>query len=253
MNENSTQTELLIQYLDGELQGELLVAVERSIEENASVREEFENLKLAKEATRSYGLKGKISSIHTEMMQELKEDTVHKTAIIKKILPYVIRIAAVVIVLFGLSSVYQYITATPEKLFNENFHAFDLHVIRGSSSSLEDLYEKGDMNGLIQQFNQLKSPQAKDCFLAGNAFLTKHRPAEAIEAFIRLEQINKTNHTHYFEEDVEYFLALAYLANNEAAKALPIFEKIHADPNHPFHLAVSGWFLRKVRHSISVK
>jgi hypothetical protein len=166
---------------------------------------------------------------------------------------YILRIAAVIIVLFGLSAVYQYFTATPEKLFNENFHPFELHVTRGTSTSLEELYEKGDMNGLIRQYIQLKSPQAKDCFLAGNAFLNIHRPVQAIESFIRMKQINKTNNTHYFEDDVEYFLALSYLANNEPDKSFPLFNKIYADPDHPFHSAVSAWFLQKVNHSIAAR
>jgi tetratricopeptide (TPR) repeat protein len=249
MNENSTHTELLIQYLDGELQGEDLNKVRKIIEENASAREELENLRLAKEASKIYGMKTRIGSLHAEMMQELKTP---QTGITRKIFQYSLRIAAVIIVLFSLSELYQYITATPEKLFSENYRAFDLHQTRGSSTtSLEDLYEKGDMADLIQEYNQLKSPQAKDCFLAGDAYLNTHRPDMAIEAYTRMEQINKTNNTHFFEEDAEYFLALGYLANNEPKKALPLFEKIHADPGHPYHMAVSTWFIIKVKKSVN--
>jgi hypothetical protein len=251
MNENSTHTESLIQYLDGELQGDSLASVQKSIEENPIVHEELISLSMAKESVKSFGLKTRISSIHTEMMQELNKKNQSKTGIVRTIYQYTLRVAAVLIILFGLSALYQYYTATPEKLFNENFHAYELHETRGSSiTSLEDLYEKGDMNGLIQQFDQLKSPHAKDFILAGNAFLSTHRPAKAIEAFTSLAQLNKMNNTHYFEEDAEYFLALSYLSNNEPARALPILEKIHADPNHPFHAAVSAWFVRKVKRLI---
>jgi hypothetical protein len=250
MNEYSTHTELLIRLLDGELNENELAAAKKIIAENPFVREEFENLQIAKNAVNTYGLKTTIGSIHKEMMQEIKSPA---TALTRKIFHYGLRIAAVLIVLFGLSAVYQYLTATPEKLFSENFHAYELHKTRGSSNTtLEDLYEEGDLNGLIQQYDQLKSPEAKDCFLAGNAYLSTHRSSNAIEAFTRLERINKTNNTHFFEEDVEYFLALSYLGNNEPAKALPLFEKIHADPNHPFNSAVSSWFLLKIKRSVSV-
>ncbi len=250
MNEYSTHTEMLIRLLDGELNDSERAAVKKMIAENPSVREEFENLQIAKNAIHTYGLKSTIGSIHKEMMQEIKPP---ESGLTRKIFQYGLRIAAVLIVLFGLSAVYEYITASPEKLFNENFHAYELHKTRGSANTtLEDLYEEGNMSGLIQQYNQLKSPEAKDCFLAGNAFLSTHRPSNAIEAFTRLEQINKANNTHYFEEDVEYFLALSYLGNNEPSKALPLFEKIHADPNHPFNSAVSSWFLLKIKRSVSV-
>jgi hypothetical protein len=249
MNDNSTHTEQLIQFMDGELQAGKLPEVVKTIEENPSVRQELENLILAKKAIQIYGLKARISSIHGEMMQEMKTPD---TGLIRTIYRYGLRIAAVILILFGLSALYQYISVTPEKLFSENFHAFVMRQTRGSANtSLEDLYEKGDMNGLIQQFGRLKSPEATDCFLAGNAFLSIHRPAEAIATFIRMQQINKTNNTHYFDEDVEYFLALSYLANNEPSKALPLFEKIHTDPDHPFNSAVSGWFVSKVRRTVS--
>jgi lipopolysaccharide biosynthesis regulator YciM len=105
------------------------------------------------------------------------------------------------------------------------------------------------MHGLIRQFSNVQSPGAKDYFLAGNAFLSTHQPAKAIEAFISLEQLNKSKNTHFFEEDSEYYLALGYLANHETSKALLIFERIHTNPNHPYHSAVSSWFLSKLRRA----
>ena len=50
MNENSTNTELLIQYLDGELTGEELESIKKSIEEQDVLRQELENLATGKEA-----------------------------------------------------------------------------------------------------------------------------------------------------------------------------------------------------------
>ena len=251
MSENSTNTDLLIKYLDGELEGVELESIKKNMETDPTLREELENLRLAREAVIAYGLHKKIQSIHPEMMQELRENTSKTPGITRMIFQYSFRVAAVLIVLFGISSLYQYYTSTPEKLFNENFHSYDLRVTRGSSnSSLEDLYEKGDMAGLINQFNNLKSPQATDYFLAANAYLNTHHADSAIITFLRLQNLNQTNHTHFFEEDTEYFLALSYLGNKEPAKALPLFEKIHANPNHPFHSAVSAWFLSRLKRSI---
>ena len=251
MNENSTNTELLIQFLDGELHGEQLEDFKKSIEQNASLREELENLRLTKEAVKSYGLKNRIHSIHSEMVQELKEKSSPQTGMVRKMYQYGVRIAAVIIILFGISVFYQYITATPEKLFNENYQSFELHETRGASAnSLDGWYKKGNMDTVIQLFNGLKSPQAEDYFLAGNAFLSTHQPAKAIESFLAINQINKTANTHYFEEDADYYLALSYLGNREPRKALPVLEKIHADPSHPYNKKVSAWFLFKVKRSI---
>jgi tetratricopeptide (TPR) repeat protein len=170
---------------------------------------------------------------------------------IRKIYQYGVRIAAVLIILFGLSVFYQYLTATPEKLFNENYQSYNLRETRGvSANSLEFWYKKGNMDSLIQEFNGLKSPQTEDYFLVGNAFLITHQPAKAIESFLAIDQINKTANTHSYEEDAEYYLALSWLDNKEPGKALPVLEKIHADPGHPYNKKVSAWFLMKVKRSI---
>lgn len=251
MNNNFTTTELLIQYLDGDLEGEQLEAIKKSIEEDASVREELEQLSLAKDTIKNYGLKNKVSFIHKEMMGELKQNNSTKKGFVRNMILYTARIAAIVILVLGSVELYQFLTVSPEKLFNENYTAFNLHESRGQSNSpLEDAFRNANMNKVIEQFSTLKNPESKDYFLAGNAFLSQHQPAKAIEAFLALQQKNKTDNTHFFEEDVEYFLALSYLGNNEPAKAAPLFEKIHADENNLYHQKVSNWFLLKVKHLI---
>lgn len=248
MNENSTNTELLIQFLDGELPAEQLDSFNRTLEQIPALREELENLRMARETVKTYGLKNRIGSIHAEMMEELKTGTSRHTGMVRTIYSYSLRIAAVILVLFGLSIFYQYVSSTPEKLFMENYQAFDLHETRGATTSpISDLYKAGYTDSVIQFFNGLKAPQAEDCFLAGNAFLSKHQPGKAIETFLTLEQINQNTSSQPFEEDAEYYLALSYLDNKEPGKALPLLEKIHNDANHPYHKKVSAWFLLKVK------
>src|SRR5450631_3568493 len=210
MNENFTKTELLIQYLDGELDGDQLEAIKKSIDEDGPLRAELEKLYLAKEVMKSYGLKNKIGLLHSDMMQELKMNVAPGIGVTRRILRYSVRIAAVVVLLVGLSTLYQYYTVSPEKLFKENFQVFTLRETRGIPGSLlEDSYKKENMREVIQMFNRLKDPKPEDYFLAGNAFLSSHQPAKAIQAFVALQEKNRTNNTHYFEEDTEYYLALS--------------------------------------------
>ncbi len=254
MNENSTNTELLIQYLDGELRGTELEAIEKKLAESEALRDELENLALAKQAVMSYGLKEKISFIHSEMMPGLKGKSLKEPSIRKMIFQYAIRVAAVLFVLIGMSAAYQYLTVTPDKLFTESFHSFELHETRGGTgTNLEDAYKKDNMDAVIQEFSQIKTPRPEDYFLAGNAYLALHQPSKAIEAFISLQQANQSGNTHAFEEDAEFYLALSYLANEQPDRAYPIFEKIHADAAHPYNKEVSAWFLRKVNRLRSGK
>jgi tetratricopeptide (TPR) repeat protein len=249
MNENSTNTEVLIQYLDAELQGEDLETLKKNLTNDQSLREELENLQLAQEATRSYGLKTKINAIHGEMMHELKENKSPKASLIKMIIQNGLRVAAVLIMLVGLSALYQYLTTSPEKLFNENYHPYIIHEMRGvpESSMLREKYKKGNMDSVILEFSSLNSPQPEEYILAGIAFLENNQSAKAIETFKTLIQKNSDAKTDYFEDDAEYYLAMSYLNNQEPEKALPILEKIQADPKHPYNNKLSEWFILKVK------
>jgi tetratricopeptide (TPR) repeat protein len=249
MNDNSTNTDLLIRYMDGELENDELRFVTEKLAADNALAAELENLHLAKDAVKSYGLKTRIASVHADMMKELKESKTSAPVIgLRSILKYSSRIAAFAIIVLGLTFLYQYYTATPEQLFRNNYETFTLRETRGASevSVLEQPYKKRDLQSTMSLFNQLKNPGAEDYFLNGNAALGNDRPVEAIKSFLALQQKNKENDTHLFEEDAQYFLALAYLRNNEAAAALPLFERIHADKNHPYHSKVSSWFLRKL-------
>jgi tetratricopeptide (TPR) repeat protein len=248
MNEHSANTDLLIRYLDGELEGEELQFIKNILASNPELLEELENLRLAREAVGSYGLRKKIQAIHLEMMQELKQKTSPRTGVTRMIFQYSFRVAAVLIILFGISTLYQYYTGTPEKLFSDKFQAFELRELRGASGNhLDEQYKAGNMGAVITKFNSLSNPLAEDYFLAGNAFLSSRQPNKAIEAFIDLQQINKSSNQHLFEDDTEYYLALAYLDNGQVAQALPIMEKIHADQNHPYNRQVGNWFILKLK------
>jgi tetratricopeptide (TPR) repeat protein len=244
---NGTHTEILIQYFDGELEGEQLSAVRKLIDENPSIREEYERLSQAREAIKSYGLKNKIGSIHQEMMQELKKEDDQHTSMVRKMIRYSVRIAAIILVALGSITFYQYMTCSPEKLFRENYLPFSIHETRGiPSSTLEVMYKKGDISEVITAFNALKDPMPGDYFLAGNAFLEIHQPSNAVRAFTALQENNKANNSHYFEEDAEYYLAMAYLAGNDPGKAIPIFEKINSDNGHAYHSKVTNWFMARI-------
>jgi tetratricopeptide (TPR) repeat protein len=249
MNNNFTNTQLIIQYLDGELDNAQVEMLKKSMQDDPALAEEMESLRLTKDAMKSYGVKNRIGSIHTEMMQERKGKIAKQPGILAKILPYSMRIAASILFLIGVSVLYQYYAASPEKLFDENFQAFELHQSRGNAeTALQEAYASGDMAATIKLYESLKDHTPENNFLAGNAYLSTHQPAKAIDVFLALQQQNKTGNSHYFEEDTEYYLALAYLLNHQPEQALPIFEKMNTDKNHAYHKKVGNWFLKRAEH-----
>jgi tetratricopeptide (TPR) repeat protein len=248
MNDNFTNTTILIQYLDGELEGEALQSIREKIASDDQFAAELESLRLAKETVKTYGLKKTIGSIHTEMMKELLTVPAPRNIGISRIMQYSMRIAATLLIALSITALYQYYSATPEKLYENEYETFQLHETRGSSASLlEEPYKKADLAAVMTVFKTLKDPQAEDYFLNGNAALAINNSPAAISSFLALQEKNKQANTHFFEEDTDYYLGLAYLHNNEPSKALPLFEKIQADEGHAYHRNVSAWFLRKLK------
>jgi len=249
MNENFTNSDILIQYLDGELEGEQLLAIREKIATDKNLAAELESLRLTRTAVATYGLKKTIGSVHTEMMKELANQTPAPVISMRNLLKYGLRVAAVLLLVAGSAAVFQYFTATPEKLFNDNFEAYQLTETRGNANSnlLETAYKNGRMQDVMDAFKQLTVPQPQDYFLQANAALRLRNAPAAIASLQMLQKINAGNNAHYYEDDIEYYLGLAYLDNNQPAMTLPIFERIHADKNHPYHKKISAWLMQKLR------
>jgi len=155
----------------------------------------------------------------------------------------------------GFSVIYVCYKATPEKLFSENYHPYERRILRGvsDSSSLKNFYSNGKMDSVILEFNTSKAPVPEEFLLAGIAYLEKNLPQKAIETFKLMIQKNADSNSDMFEDDAEYYLAMSYLNNQEPEKAMPIFEKIQSEPDHPYNSNVSEWFLLNVKTSIAKK
>src|SRR5450432_757953 len=157
--------------------------------------------------------------------------------------------------LIGITFSYLYFKASPDYLYSKYYHPFHLQITRGASekSAIRDAYAKGKMDSVISKFNALSEPAEEEYLLTGIAFLEKNQPEKAIETFQMLISKNKNAKSDFFEEDAEYYLAMSYLSNHEIDKAIPIFEKIQADPEAKYNSEVSEWFLLNVRTSSIAK
>jgi tetratricopeptide (TPR) repeat protein len=248
MNPNNTNTELLTRYLDGELDDDQSRKLEVSIKEDDDLKEEFNNLKISIEAIKSFGLIEKVNSIHSEMIKELKEQPIHKIGARNSFVKNTLRIAATVVILLGSAFIYLYITLSSNSLFKNNFTEYTLHENRGNDnqSLIEQEYKLAHYSKAVELFQQQPSKTLQDYFIAGNAWLELNNPSEAIQCFLSVQQINATQQTHLYQDDAEYYLAMSYLKNGEPSKAIPLFEKIHADDNHLYQSKVTWWLLKKL-------
>jgi tetratricopeptide (TPR) repeat protein len=243
MNEDSIQTEALIQYLDGELSAEETVRLEQELKNSLPLQEKLERLRAVKRSVQLFGLREQVKGIHQEMAPEYR-----RPAPVISIRKMILRIAAAVVLVGSVAVFYEYRQLSPSALFQENYRPYVIAQNRGvpEGRTLESVYASGRPQEVIQVFRSIPEPGIQDYFLAGNAFLNAGDAAQAIQAFLALRKKNEQAHTHILEEDTEYYLAMSYLKNGEPDVALPLFDKIHNDPVHLYHDKISGWWLRKL-------
>jgi tetratricopeptide (TPR) repeat protein len=251
MNNNNTNSDILVQYLDNELSSEDKTNLENQLKHDAVMQQELENLALAKSAIKTYGLKKHVAIIHTEMMHEMvvEKTSAAQQGIVRKMISISMKIAAAVfIVIIGLG-IYQYSTVTPDKLFVSNYKPYTLTVNRGAieTDKIENAFQEQNYAAVITQFETLRKASSKENFLAGIAYMETNNYKNAIAAFNNVLSKNTLEKTSIFNDDAEYFLALSYLKNNNIKLATPIFEAIHTNTNHLYNDKVNNTFIRGLK------
>lgn len=245
MQDNSTNDvmELLISYMDGELDATEKAATEKMLQEDAALKERFENLVAAKQAIKAQGLKQHIQSLHQQYYTETQATETAPAKIIKPAfgLKTFMRIAAVFILVVAGYGVYQYTAINNESVFLDNYISYQLPVTRGAQQTddLNDLYNASNYTAVIAAVNGKQQKTQKDYFLQAQAYLQTNDANAAISAFKNVEQLNSTATDKYFIEETDYYLALAYIKAGNINEAEKQLNKITANKQHMFYSKAS--------------
>jgi len=244
MNDDSYDNDLLFKYLEGELSPAEAEQIEARLSTDSDLRQRLETLRLARRAVGHYGLVEQVGAIHREMMPSLR-----RPATIAWMRRPFLAAAATFIVLLTLATFYMYRQSRSSNIYQEHFYPYVLTADRGGGQAqpLSAAYKKGQMADVVNILHGLASPSASDYFLAANAFLSIERPDSAIKYFRALLEMDSQRHQHELEEDTEYYLAMSYLQAGLVAEAMPLFRKIHDDPQHSYHDKVGAWFMQQLR------
>jgi tetratricopeptide (TPR) repeat protein len=243
MNPNSTHTELLNQYLDHELDASTAKGLEQQLSNSPELKEELDRLILARDAIKLFGLREQIKSIHNEVRPSSK---LEKPGAVRNIIRWTLRVAAVLVLVIAALGIYEYSNVSADKLFDQQYEPFEIRAARGEQGipPVQTEYENKNYPAAIEAFTQSAKHSSSDYFFVAQAYLHERNSADAVRYFEL--SLASSDTTHLYKDESEYYLALAYLKANEVDKAMPLFEKIHADPNHLFHDKVGGWFLKRL-------
>jgi tetratricopeptide (TPR) repeat protein len=256
--DNSTpdMSELLVQYLDGNLQGPEKENIEQQLAADSALQQQFDSLLLTREAIRYYGLKEKVKSLHQKMMEELKEQAPSTEVELKpvhsrsKIFRYAISVAASIILLVGGYMLYNFITLSSDKVFGANYQHYELSTTRDAGTAetaIEKAYKDNNYKEVVRIYSVKEDVSVKAAFLDGLAAMELNDNSTAISSFKQVLEINKTAAVKSLNDDAEYYLCLSYIRNKDYDYALDIMRSIQNDPGHVYHNKITGKLMRQVK------
>src|SRR5580704_14599483 len=103
--------QLLIDYLDSELEGGDMQSAEQLIRENSEADKEFKHLQFSVELIREYGLQEQVAAARKEFQTTAIFKPVEQKnsgAVVRSLYKNVFRAAAIVLLLLGSAAVYEY-------------------------------------------------------------------------------------------------------------------------------------------------
>jgi len=248
--DNSTYSEQIMRYIDGEMTKEEKQEFEKELSGNEALKVELENRQLAKMAVVSFGLKEKVGSIHQQMMNELKKETPVKSINkVRRIVRYSVAIAASIILIFLGIEGYDFYRLNPNQLFADNYTTYELATTRDgqtAESSIEKAYREKNFTEVIR-LNSNSVLSVKDIFLIGMSYLETNDLVKAISSYQVVIADKADDQNSVLKDAAEYYLALAYLKNRDFDQAIELMNKIYDNSSHLYKEKFTPKYIKKVK------
>ena len=240
---------ILEDYLDGKLSMDQKQAIEEEIQNNQSLADELDALKISREAIELAGWKSTIQDVQASYLSERKEKPSDGTKTISNFQQWSIRVAAsMTILLVGLAS-FLVISTTPQGV-NEDFLSYNIPVMRGESaeiSSLKKAFNESDFEEVVALAKANSDLTIEGKFILGMAFLQLGEGKLAVDELREIETINESSSEKMYVEEIDYYLMQGYLLSGEYDLAQNQLEKIRSNPRHKYHQTINRWDALKIK------
>lgn len=176
--------------------------------------------------------------------------TAEKTNKVRRIIRYVVAFAASVLLIFVCIAAFNFYRLSSDRLFAEKYSAYELTAInRGNDSTeskIEKVYREKNYAEVIK-LNANSVLSVKDIFLTAISFLETNDPSRAISNFQIVIADMKDDKDSDLKDATEYYLALAYLKNNDYDQAIELMNRIHNNSSHQYGNKFSRKYINKVK------
>lgn len=239
MDEKLYHTELLIRYLDGELDETEHLALEARLHSDEALKEELNRLKTSMQAINFYGIAQQVAAIHRE---EVKHPIHSGAKIVRMTTRKWIAIAASVLLFISGAGLLYISNLSNDKVFKEAFVDYSAAGIRSnvSSSPVKTAYQQNDYTTVFN-LSKTSTLDEEDQLLIA---LARFKTNDFIGAIEQLSAIAASRSK--FKQDAEFYLAMCYLKTKKYDAALQVMNAIHNDKNHLYHERITGKEIREV-------
>src|SRR5258705_1564540 len=183
-------------------------------------------------------------------MDHSSETAVKKISKILRIIRYGIPVAASVLLVFVCIEGYNFYRLSPGRLFAENYTIYELTTTGGNNDSsetkIEKAYKEKKYGGVID-LSTRSVLSIKDVFLTGMSYLETNDLSKAISNFQVVIADIKDDKSSVLKDAAEYYLALAYLKNNDYDQAIELMNAIHDNSFHLYKEKFSRKYINKVK------
>ncbi len=169
---------------------------------------------------------------------------------VRRIVRYSIAVAASVLLIIVCIVGFNFYRLSSDRLFTENYSAYELTTSRGENDSIESKIEKAyrEKNyAEVISINKNSVLSVKDIFLTGMSYLETNDLSRAISNFQIVIADVKDDKNSALRDATEYYLALAYLKNNDYDQAIELMNTIHDNSFHQYKSKFSRKYINKVK------
>ena len=226
--------EILIDYLDHQLNQQDTDQVETMIKNDKSLADELQYLNMAIDTVRLNTINDKVFAVRRSLknISELTETPANNG--IRSIYKMSMRVAAIFILLIGMAVLYKYLTVSNLSVYEKQFTSYDLSNMRGQETQDAEAgaYLNKNWSEVLTIFQKENNKSNKSVFLAAMAEMQLNDYSQAVTLFENI--LNNTGDSS-FREEAEYYLSLAYLMNHEINKSIRLINKIKSDTSHTYY------------------
>jgi tetratricopeptide (TPR) repeat protein len=229
--------EILIDYLDHQLNQQDTDQVEIMLRNDKSLADELQYLNMAIDTIRLNTINDKVLSIRRALTNSPILTEKPANTVIRSISKMSMRIAAIFILLIGMAVLYKYLTVSNLSVYERQFTSYDLSNLRGQESrdAEDEAYQNKNWSEVLTVFQKGNNKSNKSVFLAAMAEMQLNNFPQAVTLFENILSNNRNTGDDSFREETEYYLSLAYLMNHEIDKSISLLNKIKADTSHTYY------------------